>query len=133
MSYAAAMEQAVEEQGRGAWISPDKGVVIEGSLLEPSDTPTTQQLIGPRGVDGGQPAAAAHEGPSSAGVMAHDGGPDLIQYRTKLKTAALNGSTPDERMDALKAEWEGLPRDVQAALASSKDAYKAAAKTGIVP
>jgi recombination protein RecT len=134
--YAAAMEQAVEEQGRGAWISPDKGVVIEGSLLEPSDTPTTQQLIGPRGEDRGQPAAAP-AGPPLHGT-AH-GGPDqsdVIAARARLKTAALNGSTADERIGSLKLEWESLPNDLKAAITEGQGcpaAYKAAAKTGIAP
>ena len=135
--YAAAMEQAVEEQGRHAWISPDKGVVIEGLLVEPSDTPTTQELIGPRGADGGQPAAPS-SGPPSAGA-GNDGGPDqsdLIEARARLKTAALKGSTADERMGALKIEWEGLPNDVKAAITEGQGCpavYKSTAKTGIAP
>ena len=134
--YAAAMEQAVEEQGRGAWISPDKGVVIEGALVEPSDTPTTQSLIGPRGEDQGEPAAAP-SGPPLHGTAG--GGPDpsdLIAARARLKTASLNGSTADERMGNLKLEWESLASDVKAAITEGQGCpavYKAAAKTGIAP
>lgn len=44
MTAAARMEEAVEEQGAAAWISPDRGLVIEGAA-EPSPTPTAAQLI----------------------------------------------------------------------------------------
>ena len=136
--YAAAMEQAVEEQGRHAWISPDRGVVIEGEFgqAEPGSMPTTQQLIGQRGADGGQPAAAP-AGPPLHGTA--DGGPDqseVIEARARLKTAALNGSTADERIGALKLEWESLRNDVKAAITEGQGCpavYKSTAKTGIAP
>lgn len=136
--YAAAMEQAVEEQGRHAWISPDKGVVIEGEFgqAEPGSQPTKQHLIGQRGEDGGQPAAAP-AGPPLHGT-AH-GGPDpsdVIAARLRLKTAALNGSTADERIGSLKCEWESLPNELKAAITEGQGCpaiFKSTAKTGIAP
>jgi hypothetical protein len=125
MSYAAAMEQAVEEQGRGAWISPDKGVVIEGLLADSSDSPTGPHLVGDL-------AGSSADASGGAGATTVEG-PALLGYVSRLKTAALNGSTPAERTESLKAEWEALPRAVQAALAPGKDALKATAKTGIAP
>lgn len=49
MQLAARMDEAVEEQGKNAWISPDKGVVVEGDVLptREHETPTAQQLIAP--------------------------------------------------------------------------------------
>lgn len=135
MSYAAAMEQAVEEQGRGAWISPDKGVVIEGSLLEASDTPNTEQLIGQRGVIQGEPAAP--DGPSSS-TGPHDGGPDFTEvvarYDAQLAEAALRGETPAARLEALKEAWGKLPNDMKATLKSALERrHKATASTGVAP
>jgi recombination protein RecT len=75
MSTAARLDEAFEEQGANAWISPEKGIVIEGEVLPPrnTDTPTAESLIGPP-LDGvedesariarldGELAAAAEQG-----------------------------------------------------------------------
>jgi hypothetical protein len=52
MQQAARMDEAVDEQGAPAWISPDKGVVIDGEF---SDAPSvnheqrgTEELLAPR-------------------------------------------------------------------------------------
>lgn len=47
---AARLDEAFDEQGANTWISPDKGVVIEGELQPRYDatTPTVQQVIGPK-------------------------------------------------------------------------------------
>lgn len=50
MQQAARLDEAVDEQGASAWISPDKGVVIDGEFSEPSPTihheqRSTQELI----------------------------------------------------------------------------------------
>lgn len=47
---AARMDEAFEEQGKHSWISPDRGVMIEGeaqplTATEPSETPTLEQLL----------------------------------------------------------------------------------------
>jgi recombination protein RecT len=52
MHLAARMDEAVDEQGKPAWISPDKDVVIEGEIIAPrhsAHTPTAQDLIEPIG------------------------------------------------------------------------------------
>ena len=61
MQQAARMDEAVDEQGAPAWISPDKGVVIDGEF---SDAPSinheqrdTQELLAPRA---GIPSAAEY-------------------------------------------------------------------------
>jgi hypothetical protein len=47
---AARIEEAFEEQGRHAWATPERGVVVEGEVLPPSrhdtSTPTAAELIG---------------------------------------------------------------------------------------
>jgi recombination protein RecT len=50
MQLAARLDEAVEEQGRHAFITPERGLQIEGEVMpppEPSPTPTAQQLIAP--------------------------------------------------------------------------------------
>lgn len=57
MQLAARLDEAVDEQGKSAWITPDKGLMIEGGA-EPSPTPTMQQLIGSAGDAAERPAPA---------------------------------------------------------------------------
>lgn len=47
----ARMEEAFDEQGRTSWITPERGVVLDGEIMparEPSPTPSAQELISPR-------------------------------------------------------------------------------------
>lgn len=49
MQLAARLDEALDEQGKSGFISPDKGVVIEGEVIAPreaSPTPSAAQLIG---------------------------------------------------------------------------------------
>lgn len=48
MTAAARMDEAFEEQGANTWISPDKGVVIDGDISprHNTETPTAASLIG---------------------------------------------------------------------------------------
>jgi recombination protein RecT len=62
MQLAARMDEAVDEQGLAARIDPDRGVIVEGEIVEPSKTPTAEQLISPRpSVDAAGSAASSHE------------------------------------------------------------------------
>jgi recombination protein RecT len=45
MQVAARLDEAVDEQGQAAWISPDKGVIVDAEIIEPSPTPSSAQLI----------------------------------------------------------------------------------------
>lgn len=52
MQIAARMDEAVEEGGQAAWVTPDRGLEIEGKAepiqaYENSETPTMAQLTGP--------------------------------------------------------------------------------------
>lgn len=46
MQLAARMDEAVDEQGLPARIDPERGVIVDGEIIEPSATPTADQLIG---------------------------------------------------------------------------------------
>jgi recombination protein RecT len=46
MQTAARMDQAVEEEGKPAYITPDRGVIIDGEIIAPTATPSAEQLIG---------------------------------------------------------------------------------------
>jgi recombination protein RecT len=49
MTAAARMDEAFDEQGAHTWMSPEKGVVIEGEVVPSrhnTETPTAQELIG---------------------------------------------------------------------------------------
>jgi recombination protein RecT len=70
MQQAARMDEAVDEQGVPAWISPDKGVVIDGEF---SDAPTihheqrgADELLAPRQAAPAMPAAGAADIPTAA-------------------------------------------------------------------
>jgi recombination protein RecT len=81
MQAAARMDEAVDEQGKPARIDPDRGVVIDGEILQPSETPTAAQLIGstsgdaerepkaPSAPAADQPAAAQMEPRAAAGAV----------------------------------------------------------------
>jgi recombination protein RecT len=125
MHLAARMEEAVDEQGKNAWIDARRGVVVDGEILPPmrhdTRTPDVMELIGPspsgfpsRGGEGhgegGHPhAAPADASPSppessesdscdSEAVAAHD---------LALADAAKIGT------EALAKAWGSLPPPIQ--------------------
>jgi recombination protein RecT len=68
MQQAARMDEAVDEQGASAWISPDKGVVIDGEFSNGPqinhDQRSAQELLAPesfKSTDVIPPASAYHE------------------------------------------------------------------------
>ena len=81
MQQAARMDEAVDEQGAPAWISPDKGVVIDGEF---SDAPTI-----------------IHDQREMGDLLA----PELTvtDLDAKLAEAAAKGT------EALKAAWSSIP------------------------
>jgi len=85
MQLAARLDEAVDEQGQAAWISPDKSVVIEGDVIpqrQDSRTPSAQELIEPLG----EAITAA-------------------EWDLRLADAAMQG------MAALKALWKTIPAE----------------------
>lgn len=76
MQQAARMDEAVDEQGASAWISPDKGVVIDGEFSDAPqihhDQRSTQELLAPR-----------------------DDVPTAAEYFTSWNTIILGATNPD--------------------------------------
>lgn len=77
MQQAARLEEVVDEQGQSAWISPDKGVVIDGEF---SDAPPIH-----------------HEQRSAAELLAPaEEVPTAAEYVTSWNTIILGATNPDQ-------------------------------------
>jgi phage RecT family recombinase len=94
MQQAARMDEAVDEQGAPAWISPDKGVVIDGEF---SDAPTihheqrgADELLAPRQAAPVMPAAGAAV-------------PTAADYHEEWRVMMFNATRPDQ----LATTWNG--------------------------
>jgi recombination protein RecT len=103
MTAAARMDEAVEEQGAAAWISPEKGVVIEGevSTRPHTETPTVQALIGQTSSVQQDPGETESERIGRLDAM--------------LAKAAAKGTA------ALQEAWKSLSRADQSALEAAKN------------
>ena len=99
---AAAMEEAVDERGKLSWITPERGVIVEGEpaaqILPPrqDETPTAESLVGPTPPDKGQVAPVGDKLESFP--------PDI---ESALDAAAKKGTA------ALKTAWENLTKPEQ--------------------
>jgi len=81
----ARMEEAFDEQGKTSWISPERGVVVEGDYAtqptyQPVETPTAQQLISP-------PAPSAATAPS----VSQGGAGETLSFEAMAREAATRG------------------------------------------
>ena len=110
LHLAARLEEAFDEQGKLSWIEPERGVVLEGETRSPlprrnNDTPTTQQLTGPRVTDDelleqvkDKLIEAAGEGMVSLSQMWSSISP---RYQNKFRTLKDTQLKPQaERVDA---------------------------------
>jgi len=107
--YASRMEEAFEEQGLSAWISPDKGVVIDGQL-ESAAHPTAHDLIGPAGALSPAGAAAPDVPPPNTedtGAADDVTSDDMLKFEKNLSDAAKRGTA------SLRDEWKKTPPRVQ--------------------
>lgn len=95
MQQAARMDEVVDEQGSPAWISPDKGVVIDGEF---SDAPPIH-----------------HEQRGSAELLAQREEKTVTDWDAELAEAAKNG------MQALQDAWLKVPREHQTLLKAALD------------
>jgi recombination protein RecT len=97
-AQAARMEEAVDEQGKLSWITPDRGVVVEGepaSKILPSrneETPSAESLVGATQADSREVAPVGDQVESFPGDI-----------EKALKDAAEKGG-----LAALKTAWENL-------------------------
>lgn len=90
MHIAARMDEAVDEQGKSAWIDPARGVVVEGEVIEPNEPPTAAQLIGqpsPRVTPAADQPPPGHDTSASAG----GGEVPMTELDAKLAEAAEHG------------------------------------------
>lgn len=115
MQVAAAMEEAVEERGRGAWIDPQHGLQIDGEAVGlpriSSDQRGTQELLSPHRAESVAPVQAA---PGRAGA-ADNLSDDVMAWDSRLATAAHMG------VDALRDEWLSVPKHLQSHLKVALD------------
>jgi len=112
IQYASRMEEAVEEQGKAAWITPDRGTVIEGDLktvgeIEPSETPTAQDLIGRRAT---QENEASADGAATGSVGRAE--PAAVPARLAEDDVAL-GEAAKGGMEQLRTAYLALPEEIR--------------------
>lgn len=118
MQLAARMDEAVDEQGSGARIDPERGVILDGEIVEPSPTPTAAQLIGVSSQTHSPAAdtAASPSSPPAPGQAADDFETETVAaYDKKLSDAAERGMT------TLSDEWGKIPALVRPTLKAALD------------
>lgn len=119
MQLAARMDEAFEEQGAAAHISPDKGLVIDGEFSpiadrEPSRTPTAAELLTPaRTAQSAAPSARLAPGLTSdgaAGLPIEGMAREAAGRGRDVLRSFLAGRTADERarLKPIYAELETL-------------------------
>jgi recombination protein RecT len=117
MHAAARMDEAVDEQGKSAWIDPARGVIVEGEILQPTETPTAAELIGQpsRGALDLSPAADPSAPAKALQEDAGAGEVPMTEIDAQLAEAAKYG------MLRLQQVWTGLTRDQQSFLKAALD------------
>lgn len=100
MHAAAAIDEAVDERGQHAWISPDKGVMIEGEVIprHNTDTPTATELLSPRST----PTEADQPAPPVSPQSPAGGAGTVLSLEDEAREAAKRGDV------AFKALWNRL-------------------------
>jgi recombination protein RecT len=100
MQLAARMDEAVDEQGAPAWISPDKGVVVDGEFTplphRNTETPTAEDLTSPI-----SPAKAAPASSTATSDDAKHGAasiPTAKEYAEKWRSIC-DSATNAEQLD----------------------------------
>jgi recombination protein RecT len=128
MQYAARMEEAFEEQGKPSWISPDRGVIVDGeaqplTTFEPNETPTAAELIGqpsPHGsylaADQPAPAMTPNSAAGAGEVLSIE---DEARKQAKLGSIMFNDfykacdTAEKKRINAIGDELRGLMNDAK--------------------
>jgi len=95
---AAAMEEAVEERGKSAWIDPQRGLQIDGEIIH--DAPQIN-----------------HEQRATADILSPKKtiDEDVMAWDSKLATASHQGN------EALADEWLRVPKHLKPALKKNLD------------
>lgn len=105
MQLAARLDEAFEEQGKSAYITPDKGLVIDGeyspiAAREESPTPTAAQLISPGNA---APATAAPSSTANASGGAAEPIPEWGEYVDRWATTMTDATDAKVLAD----QWNG--------------------------
>ncbi|TAL43865.1 MAG: hypothetical protein EPN91_05785 [Salinibacterium sp.] len=94
---AAAMEEAVEERGKTAWIEPNRGLQIEGEIADGPvirhEQRSAQELISPRTAPAVDAAAPALDHDPETGAA--DEIPSAAEYVTSWNTIILGATNAD--------------------------------------
>ena len=90
MQLAARMDEAVDEQGLPARVDPDRGVIIDGEIIEPSPTPTAEELISPR-ITPATTLAADPASPADHEQAAGEAGASPLPLEAMAREAAQRG------------------------------------------
>jgi recombination protein RecT len=107
MQMAARLDEAVDEQGRAAWVSPDRGVIVEGEFTEAAPTPTFEHLTSSPSNQEMRAASSA----ASSSVPPHKlgAGAGAAEETQSERLARLDGLLAQEAAKgwkALKALWD---------------------------
>ncbi len=117
MQQAARLDEVVDEQGAPAWISPDKGVVIDGEFTDGpriiNDQRETTELLSPASSAVKSAAPAIPPAPD-APVGAADN-KSVTEWDGELEAAAKKGTA------ALQEAWLTVPRAHQPMLKAALD------------
>lgn len=121
MQLAARMDEAFDEQGKSAHINPERGLVIEGEIMEPSQTPTAAQLI--------EASPKTLDKPSAAGGV--QSAAEYVRKWHTIKDSATNAAQLAKAWNADKAtrneiEWDSDEQrtDLQAEIGAAIEFLK---------
>jgi len=112
MQLAARMDEAVNEQDKPAWISPERGVIIDGAATDAAPTPTAAALIGSK-LSPQSPGDAAMTPPRPVIGQDGAGAGDDIKENDSDRLDRLDNALSDAAkrgMEALQACWESLDK-----------------------
>lgn len=117
MQFAARLDEAVDEEGKSAWISPERGVIVEGEVIEAAATPTAERLMNSATTAYTPASAPPNPSTTEAGDLS------MFDLDKKLEQAAKLGWAE------LKKEWEALNDEQQTGLrAALNNRHKPAAR-----
>lgn len=119
MQLAARMDEAVDEQGKPAWVRDDQNVIVEGEIVQPSETPTAEALIGNRASVPTKGSPAQKNPAASVGAEhsdLHAAGPqfDVGHLEMMAREAAMRGE------DMFNTFYAGCNKEQKAHLRSIK-------------
>jgi recombination protein RecT len=125
MQTAARLDEAVEEQGKGAWIDRDRGLIVDGEFTtlphRDTQTPTAADLIGqpsphvPPHPSDAADAAPPDEPPAPGGAVEGPDSQAIALWDANLGDAAAKGT------DELKKFWATVPADIKPLLKVALD------------